>query len=70
MTTLKTLTLTLLLLLCASNAVQASEPLSHITSGGWYEIDSKVMNEKRRYAYTCRLPTVRIKIKDTLFCMF
>ena len=50
MTTLKTLTLTLLLLLCASNAVQTSEPLSHITSGGWYEIDSKVMNEKRRYA--------------------
>lgn len=50
MTTLKTLTLILLLLLCASDAVQASEPLSHITSGGWYEIDSKVMSEKRRYA--------------------
>ena len=50
MTTLKTLTLTLLLLLCVSNAVRASEPLSHITSGAWYEIDSKVMNEKRRYA--------------------
>lgn len=70
MTTLKTLTLILLLLLCASDAVQASEPLSHITSGGWYEIDSKVMSEIGAMLYTCRLPTMRIKIKHTLFCMF
>ncbi len=42
----------LLLSLCFSLTTSATtaEPLATISSGSWYEIDSKIMNEPRRYA--------------------